>query len=266
MQVLALEYDDISLIADLQPEGWLNLEPSFHFYVESEFCFPIKIMIDEVIVGLGSTIIHDDVAWLGHIIVHTDHRAKGIGQLITRSLIDLAKQNKCETIYLIATKLGFPVYEKLGFVADTEYLVFKDIRFGQELIISDCIVPYRQDFKADISIIDKIATGENRTMHLEDALESGFVYMDDHKIEGFYLPTLGDGLIVANNPSAGLELLKLHLKSNDKVNYPINNLVATDFLYNNGFKEYDVVKHMRLGKIRPFKLDHIYNRISGSVG
>jgi GNAT superfamily N-acetyltransferase len=266
MQLLALEYDDISLIAGLQPEGWYNLEPGFHFYVKSDFCFPIKIVIEDAIVGLGATIIHDDVAWLGHIIVHPDHRGKGIGQQITQSLIDLARQNKCETIYLIATKLGFPVYEKLGFVVDTEYLVFKDIRFAQELLISDCVIPYRPDFRADVSVIDNIATGENRMMHLEDALENGFVYMDNHKIKGFYLPTLGDGLIVARNPSAGLELLKLHLKSNDKVNYPVNNSFATDFLYSNGFKEYDLVKHMRLGKARPFKLDYIYNRISGSVG
>jgi hypothetical protein len=42
--------------------------------------------------------------------------------------------------------------------------------------------------------------------------------------------------------------------------------VATDFLYNNGFKEYHVAKHMRLENIRPFKLENIYNRIGGNVG
>lgn len=266
MQILALEYEDINLIADLKPEGWNSLEESFCFYVESAFCFPVKVVIDDRIVGLGATIIHNDVAWLGHIIVHADRRGNGIGPRITQSLIDTARKNKCETIYLIATKLGAPVYEKLGFINDTQYLFFKDINFDKELVISDHVIPYKQDFKNEIAIIDKMATGEERMMHLENSLENGFVYINNHKIEGFYLPSLGDGLIVANNSSAGLELLKLHLKSNDKVNYPIDNLSATEFLYNNGFKEYEVIKHMRLGDIRPFKPGNIYNRIGGSVG
>jgi len=266
MQILPLEYKETNLISDLQPEGWNDLKPSFDFYVQSPFCFPIKVVIDDVIVGLGATIIHNDVAWLGHVIVHADQRGNGIGQRITQSLIDTAKQNKCGTIYLIATKLGAPVYEKLGFITDTEYLFFKDIKFDKELVISDHVIPYEQAFKDEISIIDKMAAGEERMMHLESSLENGFVYMNNHKVEGFYLPTLGDGLIVANNSSAGLELLKLHLKSNDKVSFPIDNLLAKDFLYNNGFKEYDVAKHMRLGNIRPLKLENIYNRIGGNVG
>lgn len=266
MQILALAYDDLELISDLRPEGWNDIKPNFDFYVQSSFCFPIKVVIDDVIVGLGATIIHDDVAWLGHIIVHPDQRGHGIGRRITESLVDTAKQNNCETIYLIATNLGAPVYEKVGFITDTEYLFFKDINFDKEVLISNQVIPYKEDFKAEISIIDKVATGEERMMHLENSLENGFVYIDNGKVEGFYLPALGDGLIVANNPLAGLELLKLRLKSNDKAAFPIDNLLATAFFLGQGFKEYDVAKHMRLGKIRPYKLENIYNRIGGNVG
>lgn len=266
MQILALAYEELNLISDLKPEGWNDIQMSFSFYVQSSFCFPVKVVIDDTIVGLGAAIIHNDVAWLGHIIVHADQRGNGIGQRITHALIDIAKQNNCETIYLIATELGVPVYEKLGFIADTEYLFFKDINLDKELLISDQIVPYKQGFRDEISIIDQVAAGENRMMHLEEALKNGFVYIDHHKVEGFYLPALGDGLIVANNSSAGLELLKLHLKSNEKVSFPIDNLSARDFLYSNGFREYDVAKHMRFGNIRSFKLENIYNRIGGNVG
>lgn len=266
MQILALAHEEIDLIADLRPEGWNDIKESFSFYLQSDFCFPIKVVIDGEIVGLGATIIHNDVAWLGHIIVHPDQRGNGIGKHIVQSLIDIAKQNKCETIYLIATNLGFPVYEKLGFITDTEYLAFKDINLDKELLISDHIIPYQQDFKAEISIIDRTASGEDRMMQIESALENGSVYINHDQIEGFYLPGLGDGLIVANTSSAGIELLKLHLQSNEKVIFPIDNLWAADFLYHNGFKEYDAVKRMRLGKIRPLKLENIYNRIAGYVG
>jgi GNAT superfamily N-acetyltransferase len=266
MKIQALTYEELNLISDLQPEGWGDIITNFDFYIKSSFCFPIKVLIDDKIVGIGATIIHNDVAWLGHIIVHADQRGKGIGRRVTQTLIDIANQNKCETIYLIATKLGAFVYEKLGFITDTEYLFFKDIKFDKESMISARIIPYNHDFKEQIAIIDHTATGEDRMMHLEDSLENGFVYMESDKVEGFYLPDLGNGLIVANNSSAGLELLKLHLKSNDQVAFPIDNLSAVDFLHNKGFKEYDVVKHMRLGDIRPFKLQNLYNRIAGNVG
>ncbi|SMC52183.1 GNAT family N-acetyltransferase [Pedobacter africanus] len=266
MQVLDLKYEELDLVSDLQPEGWNDIKPSFSFYLQSSFCFPIKVMIDDRIVGLGAAIIHNDVAWFGHIIVHADQRGKGIGKCITQSLIDIAKQHTCETVYLIATQLGAPVYERLGFIHDTEYLFFKDLNFDEKELISAHIIPYEQDFKTQISTIDKIASGENRMMHLEAALESGFVYMDNDKIEGFYLPALGEGLIVANNSSAGLELLKLHLSSNEKAAFPADNLFARDFLYGKGFKEYYTEKHMRLGNIRPIQLGNIYNRIGGNTG
>jgi hypothetical protein len=266
MQVLDLKYEELDFISALQPEGWNDIKPSFGFYLQSSFCFPIKVMIDDMIVGLGAAIIHNDVAWFGHIIVRADQRGKGIGKCVTQSLIDIAEQHACETIYLIATQLGAPVYEKLGFIQDTEYLFFKDLIFEKKELISAHIIPYKQEFKTQISTIDKTASGEDRMMHLEAALESGFVYMDNNKIEGFYLPALGEGLIVANHPFAGLELLKLHLNSNEKAAFPADNLFAKDFLYSKGFKEYYTEKHMRRGNSRPIKLGNIYNRVGGNTG
>lgn len=266
MKVQALEKEDLKLIADLQPDGWSNIIPNYDFYIKSSFCFPIKVLVNDDIVGIGATIIHHEVAWLGHVIVHSAHRGKGIGKDLTQTLIDIGHQHNCETIYLMATELGAPVYSKLGFVTDTEYLFFKDISVDLELLNPDRIVSYKPEFKSQISSIDHVATGEDRMMHLEGELENGFVYVNNDKIEGFYLPSFGYGLVVANDALAGLELLKLHLKSHDKVAFPKENVSATDFLYHKGFKEYDAAKRMRLGKVRPYKLQNLYNRVAGNIG
>jgi hypothetical protein len=61
--------------------------------------------------------------------------------------------------------------------------------------------------------IDKKTSGEDRLFHFHDHLQTGYVYDNDGTVEGFYLPTLGDGLIIANKSSAGMELLNFHLKS-----------------------------------------------------
>lgn len=265
MQIQPFQYEDIHKIADLTPEKWNNIRPGFTFYMDAPFCYPIKITIDGQIVGLGATIVHDDIAWLGHIIVHPDQRGKGIGKQMTQALVDIAKQKHCGTIYLIATHLGFPVYEKTGFLIETEYLAFKDINL-EKTPVSANIIPYQPAFKAAIASIDKITTGEARMMHLESFLETGAVYKTQDQVQGFYLPDLGEGLIVANNTAAGIELLKLHLQKTDRVVFPKENLNARDFLYQNGFKEYDVVKRMRIGHSRPLQLEHIYSRVSGSIG
>lgn len=266
MQVSAFKHTDLDLLPDLQPDGWGDITPGFDFYTKSSFCFPIKIVSDNKIVGIGTTIIHHEVAWLAHIIVHNEHRKKGIGKLITETLVDSLQSKNCETIYLLATDLGAPVYEKCGFETETEYLFFKDIKSENGLEIPAGIAPYTEKFKEQIESIDKITSGEERMFHLEDHLQNGFVHSEDGIVSGFYLPTFGDGLIIATNTSTGLELLKFHLNSNEKLVFPKDNSAATNYLYERGYKETVTGKRMRLGKKRAVNLKNIYNRIGGNLG
>ena len=88
MQLQPFTSNDIQLLTLLQPEGCPDIIPVYTFYDASSFCFPIKITIANELVGVGTTIMHKDVTWLAYIIVHNDYRNKGIGKLITKSLID----------------------------------------------------------------------------------------------------------------------------------------------------------------------------------
>ncbi len=266
MTVKPFTKTDLDLLPGLQPEGWPDIFPAFDFYTKSSVCFPIKIIAGNTIVGIGTTIIHHDVAWLAHIIVHKEYRKKGIGQLITETLVDSLQSENCATIYLLATDLGAPVYEKAGFITETEYLFFKDIKIAGHWQTPIQIEPYRTEFKEQIAAIDGMNSGEDRLFHLDEHLQNGFVYCEDKIVKGFYLPGFGDGLIIANNPLAGLELLKLHLKSNHKIVFPKENLVATNYLYEYGHKETLTGKRMRLGKKRDVNFKNIYNRIGGNLG
>ena len=258
--------DDIRFISALQPEGWQDITPTIESYTRSSFCFPIKVLIEGEIAGIGTAIIHHDVAWLAHIIVHKSFRKKGIGRFITESLVENPEVKKCETIYLVATDLGAPVYEKVGFETESEYLFFRDVKIEKSIELSVKIEPFKPEFKKQVAEIDKINSGEDRVFHFEDHLQNGYVYNNYGIIEGFYLPTFGDGLIIANKSSAGMDLLNFHLQSNEKVVFPRDNLIATSFLYESGFKECLTGKRMRLGKKRAVKLENIYNRIGGNLG
>src|SRR5687768_7617782 len=139
MEIHAFDQNDINLLGELQPADWGDIIFPFNFYSKAEFCYPIKVLMDDRMVGIGCSIIHNNVAWLAHIIVHPHFRSRGIGRRVTEKLIDLSKSKGCETINLIATELGSPVYEKIGFITDTEYIFFKDLQLSADWTISENI-------------------------------------------------------------------------------------------------------------------------------
>ena len=105
-------------------------------------CFPFKASIENKIVGIGTTILHHETAWLAHIIVHPEYRNRGIGKMITQALVDHSYSKGRKTIYLIATELGLPVYRRLGFESETEYTIFKSKGTREILPISEQIIAY----------------------------------------------------------------------------------------------------------------------------
>lgn len=266
MDIKNLDHSDINYISDLLPIGWESVIPTIEFYTETNFCFPIKVTIDSKIVGIGTTIIHKETAWLAHIIVHADYRNQSIGKIITQALVDISYSKDCETIYLLATELGEPVYKKIGFEAETKYIVFKREGTNDSFKNTENIVPFSNDFKNQILNLDKQVSGEDRISLLEHHLSDGFLYVQDNETQGFYLPNLGGGVIIATTASAGQELMKLRLKSKDFASLPIDNLSATEFIKQNNFKEVRTEKRMRLGKVRNWQPTNIYNRIGGNLG
>lgn len=266
MTVQDFKKSDLSSLTHFQPTGWRDLFPIFEFYISSVFCVPIKITFDNKIAGIGAVIFHNDIAWLAHIITHPDHRKKGIGLLITNTLIDYSRSKNCETIYLIATDLGAPVYKKAGFKTETEYLFFQDLKQDKLWTPSPNIHLYKEGFKDQVLALDERVSKENRRFRLENHLENGHVYTKDSIVEGFYLPTFGEGLILAETDSAGIELMKLRMATQNIAAFPKDNVIAAEFMNKHNFKPYKKAKRMRLGIKREVQFSNIYNRIGGDIG
>lgn len=269
MKIDYIKNNDIESIPTFQQEGWDNIEEDYKFYVNSLFSHPLKLTENGKIIAIGSVVIHKDVAWIAHIITLSDYRRKGLGTTITKKLIEISKENNCSTIYLIATDEGKKLYETLGFVEETKYLFFQKKNFKNQFkhpINSKNIIPYEKHFKNQIFALDKEISSENRKEHIEKFLKNSFVYCENDTIEGFYLPSFGEGLILGNNPSVGEELLKIHMNNNDKVVLPENNSYSIQFLENNGFNQNLTGTRMRLGLKRQVQYEKIFNRIGGNLG
>lgn len=266
MKIEHLAHSDIPYISELLPFGWEGVIPIIDWYTNSSFCFPIKGCINKKIVGIGTTIIHNKTAWLAHIIVHPDYRNQGIGKVITQTLVDTAHSKGCETVYLLATELGEPVYKKIGFEIETEYIIFSCEVTNKTFNNSENIIAINSTFKKQILNLDRLVSGENRILLIEQHFSEGFLYLQGNEVQGVYFPSLGNGLIIATTKIAGQELMKLRLKSKDFAAFPIDNAFGIEFMNQNQFKENRTEKRMRLGDKRNWQPQNIYNSIGGNLG
>lgn len=80
------------------------------------------------------------------------------------------------------------------------------------------------------------------------------------------MPTLGEGLILAKNRNAGLELMKLRAATSKKFCIPIENTDGLEILKDFGCPEIRTASRMIYGKKISWDGSKIYNRIGGNLG
>jgi GNAT superfamily N-acetyltransferase len=257
---------DLSILDKFSPPGWGDLVPRFEYFIDSEHCYPVKMLVDNDVTGIGTNILHADSAWLACIIVHGDHRNKGYGQRLTQYLVDHTHQLNIPTIYLEATDFGYPVYAKLGFVTEANYYHYKPRRYLDNPPESTIICSFNEQYRDQMLELDRSISGEDRRSSFEGHFEESQIFIEENKVIGFYMPTLGDGLIIAESKKAGVELMKSRLRDRAYATLPANNKVGIDLLLEHGLEQIRVSRRMRLGEERPLKLEKMYNRISGQLG
>ncbi len=258
--------DDLTQLGALQPPGWSNLLPSFHLHLQIPFIYPFKVVHDTNLVAVGAAIIHHDVAWLAHIITHPEYRRQGLGQCMTQFMVDLAFSRQCSTVQLVATELGAPVYEKIGFITSGSYEFYERTPARTDAFSHHNIRDYHPRYRSAIFRLDKLISGEDRSNHLQLWLAGAKIYLNKGKLQGFYLPRFGDGVILAENEDAGRALMQYRLNSWHQAVLPTANAPGNDFLKSQNFVHCRSAKRMYLGKPLRWQPEGLYNRISGQIG
>ncbi|MES2691103.1 MAG: GNAT family N-acetyltransferase [Bacteroidota bacterium] len=256
---------DLPLLKALQPAGWGDIMPNMIFYTGSDFCYLVKAVVDDNIVGCGAVIIHGNCAWLANIIVHETYRGKGAGTAITSHLLHYAGAKR-GSIILIATKFGYPVYKKLGFTDDEEYTFFSGAEI--ETRHDERILPYAEPFKDAVFTIDREVTGESREQLLTPKLSDAFVYVNNGLVEGFTIPSLGEGLTLAYNNHAGIALMNKSLAGKTRIALPKPNTAAIDhalLLKLKPLADLYAIK-MYKGKRIEWKPGQTFGRVGGNMG
>lgn len=267
MNIKPLEKEDLPIINSLKPDDWNDLTYIHEFYLNNNFCYPRKVVIDNKIAGIGTAIHHNRTGWLAHIIVLPEFRNKGIGSLIVLSLINILKNDLlCESISLIVTDLGAPVYLKNGFTIQSEYCVYNNDNSVRENNSFENIMPANADHFNKIFQLDRVVAGEDRIKILSQYIDGAFVSISAKTVNGFYMPRLGEGLIISNSKENGINLLRMSIQSKNRIVVPFENEIARDDLLKSGFKETQKIKRMIFGKEFRWIPENVYSRISGYLG
>ncbi|TAE80798.1 MAG: GNAT family N-acetyltransferase [Bacteroidetes bacterium] len=215
---------DIPKIKELQPKEWGDIIPIVNYYIKSPFCHFIVAEQHGVIMGCGTSIEHGNCAWLATIIVGEEYRGLGLGSIITAYLFDFAK-SKVQSILLIATKLGYPIYKKLGFMDDESYTFFEQ-QPVKPVMPHRNITVYNDVLINQILQLDYEATGEYRPNLIDQRLSEALVYVNNGKLYGFCIPNWGEGLILARTKEAGLALMAVNKRQHPLFALPSSHEVA----------------------------------------
>ncbi len=253
--------------------GWGDQRPIFTFYVQHPYCVPFVAKAGETLVGTAVAIQRGPVGWVGHVIVLPEYQRQGIGAALTRAVTQYLQAQQCQSILLIATEAGYPVYEKLGFQIDSYYRYLQ----GPGLTTFPALPRLRPVKPSDLPTIcqlDYEVTGEDRSPQLRTFAQNGFVLVDPEtqKLGGFFLPMpWGEGPGIALEPDDGCMLLEIEravigAATEMRMVLPVENLAGAAYLKEQGFSELYQRARMFLGKAIPWKPEAVWSRFSGAMG
>jgi ribosomal protein S18 acetylase RimI-like enzyme len=110
-------HDDIPLFLEFAAaEGWISSAWEIHFLLDAfpESCFSWRE--GDQAVAFVTTIKYDKSGWIGNLIVAETMRGRGIGSSLMRKAMEALLRAGAETVWLTASDLGKPIYERFGFV------------------------------------------------------------------------------------------------------------------------------------------------------
>jgi len=264
IKIRNFEKSDLSQINYLQPDGWKDIIYYFKFFEEANFCFPVVAEVDNKIVGIANCLLNKDSGWISHIIVSDKFRNQGLGFKLTKHVMEILAEKNCISQLLIATKMGENLYERLGFKKSNLYNFY----IGKQLNypINDNIRLLNNSDIGEILELDLNLSGEVRENMILQFIYNGYVYEKNNsgKILGYFLPDLGDGVVLASNINAGIELLKLkHTLYNCKTVLPETNQAGKEFFVQNGFELDNQAYRMVYGEEVDWKPQSVFCRIGG---
>ena len=238
----------------------------------------VAVAGEREIVGTGVASAHGHTGWVGVIFVAPDRRGSGLGSRITRVVLDELERRGCRSQVLIASPLGRPIYERMGFLE-----LARQVRFSGDGLappsrsteVSDSIRPFGNGDLDDLLALDRSATGEDRTAVLRTLLatEDAWITRDatDRPTGYFLRPPWRGGAVIAEDPDDALRLLDLRRRVTPSGGHAGANVLASNergraALSRAGWIEEVANVRMVRGEPLDWQPSWIYGQLNGALG
>jgi GNAT superfamily N-acetyltransferase len=274
--IRAMTAADVEPAADLIRRGeWGEREAFFRYAVSAPQMSPFIAERDGAILGTGVASVHGPAGWVGTIFVDPSERGTGLGRALTEATTAVIAAAGCATQILVATDLGRPVYERLGFETRTFYQVFEREGVAPDEAVDAAIRPFAAGDVEDAAALDREATGEDRRPLLAAmaATEGGIVLRGpDGRVAGFVLRTpWGGGATVARDPAAAGRLLSARLRRAGpdrlvRVGTPLENEAGIAALESDGWRHTYRARRMELGPRPAWRPEWLWGQFNMAVG
>ncbi len=144
---------DLQMCRSLQPDG---------YFLASKNGMPV---------GMVGAIIYSDYAYVGLMAVHPASQNQGIGRALMEYLLAWLERRGVPLVKLDASPAGQPLYEKLGFMAVDQVMIFQWLDHHPISGQSPQVYPLSPDVLDDLAESDTQAFGTDRTRLLRALLD-----------------------------------------------------------------------------------------------
>ena len=266
---------DVPVAANAVLEGgWGDRTTFFAWAVGHPSCRPFVAVVGERIVGTGVATAYGPVGWVGTIFVVPERRGSGLGRALTEAVIAELEGRGCRTLVLIATRLGRPVYERLGFERLAGHLHFS-IHGSANRAPLDRLRPMAPADLPAILALDRAATGEDRAPVVAGLVgpeSARVVVRADGSIGGYVARgPWGGAALVAPDPDDALVLLEWRRRRVGPeavvaTGLPDANAVGRARLLTGGWSESAGAVRMVRGEPLDWRPDWVWGQFNGALG
>lgn len=151
-------------------EGWRVPQIERQLFESVWAQYARVLVVDGEFSGLVTVVPHEKSSWIGNLIVPEHLRGRGYGGLLFATALKELARCGSASIWLTASKLGQPIYEKAGFVAVDR--IERWVLSTAERESSE----FKDDQQGDLLQADRDVWSEDRSSLLLQLLENGRVY------------------------------------------------------------------------------------------
>jgi predicted N-acetyltransferase YhbS len=220
------------------------------------------------VVGVACGVCFGHTGWLGNVAVEDAVRGQGLGRVLSETAVDCLRQAGAQTVLLTATKLGQPVYDRLGFTDEgVSYGVWE--QESTPVLARDRSATVQPADIDEVLRQDAAATGENRRSYLVPFADGIRVPAGNGQAGYWVGLPWGGGPIVTANPASARPLIieMIQASPGSRLAFPEVNAHGAALAVSLGFHLARSVRRMRLGPPVPgFRPGTIYNVFSLGIG